>query len=429
MPANRHVQWLLNELPGLREQQIISAETEDALRKHYTAELVPGRNYFLLALGILGLALVGGGIILIFNYNWDMLNQTQRIGISFLPLLLGFAVSLFTLIRGKTQLWREASAILTAVGSAVAVALLSQIYQLNGSLSDYMTLVLITSLPLIFIFDSIGLAALYCFGMFGLLDFSSTPNPVEALILAGILAYSGYHQFKKSSYRVACRYLLLPVLWYVCFRYSRHCPVVMLFTMAGFFLLVSCDLAEENTSFGKNPWFPVSFVLMTVLLAVSAESNRLFDIHVKDTALIVWFWIVVGLLLAGTAALAVRNFLRKKKDVMRIMVLVMVVLALIGYLLSAAKAQQLFLLFRVAMNCFMGAFGISLICAGFRKGSLMVFNEGMLLGSVLFAVRFFSADLGLIARGIGMIGAGLIIIGANVYLSKRIRNGKEACHE
>ena len=60
---------------------------------------------------------------------------------------------------------------------------------------------------------------------------------------------------------------------------------------------------------------------------------------------------------------------------------------------------------------------------------MLEFNEGMLLCAVLFTLRFLSADIGLIARGIGMIAAGLIIITANVCLSRRIRNGKEASHE
>ncbi len=430
MSEKKHVRWLLDELPRLREQDLITAETENTLREHYAVRLHAGVNYFMPALGILGVTLIGGGIVLIFNYNWDMLSQTQQIGMSFLPLLLGLAVSLFTLVRGKTQLWREASAILTAAGGAVAVALLSQIYQIHGSLSDYMMLVLLTSLPLIFIFDSIGLAALSCSGMFGLLDFRSGPNFIQGLILVGILAYLILNLRGSSPFRTAARYLMIPAMLFTILRYCEYCPPLMLFTTAGFFLLLGCDLADENASFGKNPWFPAAFGLMTVMLAIGAESSRLFDLprHVEGTAEIVRFWIAEGLLLAGTAALAIRNFLRKKHDVIRIMVPVMLLLVLTGYLFHAAKAD-LYVLFRVAMNCFMGAFGISLICAGIRKGSLLVFNEGMLLCAVLFTLRFLSADLGLIARGTGMIAAGLIIIGANVYLSKRIRNGKEVCHE
>lgn len=435
MSEKKHVRWLLDELPRLREQQLITAETENALRLHYSARIAPGRNYFMLALGILGTALIAAGIILIFNYNWDMLSQGQQIAVSFLPLLLGFSVSLFTLIRGKSQLWHEASAILTAAGGAVAVALLSQIYQVNGSLAEFMMLVLITSLPLIFIFDSIGLATLYSFGMFSLLEFRfidmvSPPNLIRAAVLVGILVYLIRHQRKDSPYRIFARYLMFPVLVYSCIQYGSYCPALMLYTAAGFFLLCSLDLAEEDGAFWKNPWHPASFLLMTVMLAVGAETRRIFTGGRSVIPLeIISFWILEGILLIETALLIFRNILRKKFDVLRVMIPVMLLLVLAGFLLHIGKADRSGLLFRVGMNCFMGAFGISLLCSGFRSGSLLVFNQGMLLCAVLFALRFLSADLGLVVRGIGMIAAGLIIIGANVYLSRKKRSGKEVGHE
>ena len=434
MSEKKHVQWLLNELPGLRERELISAETESALRSYYGPRLEGGRNYFLLALGILGLALIAGGIILIFNYNWDMLSRAEQIEVSFLPLALGAAVSLFTLIRGKPQLWREASAILTAVGGAVAVALLSQIFQLNGSLPDYMTLVLLTSLPLIFIFDSIGLAALYCFGMFGLLEDFGAPDLIRWLVLAGILVYLVLHQRKSSPYRIAARYLMLPAMLFTAIRWSAFCPGLMLFTMAGFFLLLACELADEDGSFWKNPWFPASFLLLTVMLAIGAESERLFHIFKAvrrggEWVGIAGFWIAEGIMLAGAAVLTIRNLMRKQKDVIRVMIPILLLLVLAGFVPEAAGAREVRIAVRIAMNCYMGAFGIALLCAGARSGSLLVFNEGMLVCAVLFALRFLSSDLGLVVRGIGMIAAGLVIIGANVYLSRKNRRGKEVCHE
>lgn len=193
-------------------------------------------------------------------------------------------------------------------------------------------------------------------------------------------------------------------------------------------------MAERESSFWKNPWFPVSFVLMTVMLAVGAESDHTFTgfsvrSRAKDVSQIVWFWIPEGILLAGCAAVTYLNILRKKYDTIRIMVPVMLLLVLAGFLLQVGKADPSGSLFRVGMNCFMGALGISLICAGIRKGSLLVFNQGMLLCAVLFTLRFLSADLGLVVRGIGMIAAGLIIIGSNVYLTRKNRSGKEAGHE
>ena len=434
MSEQKHIRWLLEELPGLRERNIISAETENALRGHYENRITVSRNYFPLALAILGIAMVAGGIILIFNYNWDMLSQAQQIAVSFLPLAVGAAVSFYTLLRGKSALWREASAILTAAGGAVAVALLSHIYQINGSLSDYMTLVLLTSLPLIFIFDSIGLATLYSFGLFFLLEFrflieTSSQNLLCGIILAGILVYLILHQRPVGSYRIYSRYLLLPVMLYSCIQYASYCPPLMLFTAAGFFLLCSQEFSEEDGWFWKNPWFPASFLLLTVMLAVGAESDRIFTVSDAGLTKAVCFWIPEGILLAWTAVLIFRNFLRRKYDVIRVMIPIMLLVVLAGFLLHVWKADQSGLLFRVAMNCLMGAFGIGLIFSGFRSGSLLVFNQGMLLCAVLFALRFLSADIGLIARGLGMIAAGLIIIGANVYLSRKNRSGKEVCHE
>ena len=432
MSEKRHIQWLLNELPGLRTQGVLSIEAENALRTHYESRISDSRSYFPLALAILGLALIAGGIVLIFNYNWDQMSLKGQIAVSFLPLALGLVVSLYTLIGSRSQLWREASAILTAAGGATAVALLSRIFQLHGSLADYMTLVLLNALPLIFIFDSIGLATLCTFGMFPLIEFgiAPAPNPVRSLILTGILIYQFLHLRNGGRYRIYTRYLVIPAMLYTCIQYSSSCPMLMLFSMAGFFLLLSCNSADEGDSFWKNPWFPISFVLMTVLLAISTESSRPFRIPAgMSSEQLFCFWIPEGLLLAGTAGLIFRNIRQKRRDIYRIMIPVMMILVLAGYLICTETPPQNHLFFRIAMNCFMGAFGISLLAVGARTRSLLVFNEGMLLCSVLFVLRFLSADIGLVIRGIGMILAGLVIIGANLYLLRRIRSGKEVCHE
>ena len=104
MTEKKHIQWLLNELPGLRQQLVISEETEKAVRTHYEKRIAASRNYFPLALAILGLTLIAGGITLIFNYNWDMLSQEWQTAVSFLPLALGACVAFCTLAGNKSFL-------------------------------------------------------------------------------------------------------------------------------------------------------------------------------------------------------------------------------------------------------------------------------------------------------------------------------------
>ena len=440
MSDKKHFRWLLDELPRLRQEGVISAETETGLHDYYAAKITDSRNYFPLALAILGVLLIAGGIVLLFNHNWDMLSADQQTAVSFLPLALGATVSFITLCGGRSQLWREASAILTAAGGAVAVALLSHIYQLNGSLSDYMTLVLLTSLPLIFIFDSAGLAALYAFGMFPLIEFGDAANWLRLPILGGIAVWLIWHLRKQDSWRVYARYLTLPVLLYVSIQYSgRGCASLMLFTIAGLFLLLGCKLQDEEETFWRNPWFPAAFLLLTVMLAVGAEADRLFRTGPEYWLVLgggrtpglieglVRFWSVEIIFLLGLVWVTVRNFMKKKLDVFRIMIplLMLAVLLCFGF----RSVRETGLVCRVFMNCYMSALGIALLCEGSRTRSMLVFNEGMLLCGVLFVVRFLSSDLSLIARGIGMILAGLLVIGANLYLSHRIRKEKEVCHE
>ena len=104
---------------------------------------------------------------------------------------------------------------------------------------------------------------------------------------------------------------MFPVLVYSCIQYGSYCPALMLYTAAGFFLLCSLDLAEEDGAFWKNPWHPASFLLMTVMLAVGAETRRIFTGGRSVIPLeIISFWILEGILLIETALLIFRNILR-----------------------------------------------------------------------------------------------------------------------
>ena len=94
--------WFLDELPKLREAGVIDSDTEENLQQYYRNRLAmapPPQKYFLMALSIIGSVMIAGGIILLFNYNWDMLTKAARISIAFLPVALGVALSFYTLIH------------------------------------------------------------------------------------------------------------------------------------------------------------------------------------------------------------------------------------------------------------------------------------------------------------------------------------------
>src|SRR5881396_3896183 len=94
------IRWLLAELPELVAGGILSAETAEALRQHYTAtdSEEPRRIGFVLS-AILGSLLVGAGIILLVAHNWDFLTRPVRCAIAFAPLFLSHALAVFVLTR------------------------------------------------------------------------------------------------------------------------------------------------------------------------------------------------------------------------------------------------------------------------------------------------------------------------------------------
>ena len=173
-----HINWFLSEIPLLTEKGIIPAETAAALNEHYQDRLksLPSfKKIFSLILGLIGITMAAAGIILFLNYNWDMFPKYVRIGIAALPLLLGAGCGYFTILRDKSQVWREASAILTSTGTVALIALLSQIYHTGGEFPEFIFLVSLLSLPLIYLFNSMGLTLLYLFFSFCVCDLKFMP--------------------------------------------------------------------------------------------------------------------------------------------------------------------------------------------------------------------------------------------------------------
>src|SRR5438477_24248 len=158
------IRWLLAELPELVTTGVLTQETADALRQHYSSQPPgePRRIGFILS-AILGSLLVGAGIILLVAHNWDFLSRPIRCAIAFTPLVLSQALAVFVLIRrnGSTA-WRETAAILNVAAIGIAIALASQTYQIQGDFARFILVWMILALPVVYLFrTSVGLSAYF----------------------------------------------------------------------------------------------------------------------------------------------------------------------------------------------------------------------------------------------------------------------------
>src|SRR3954452_7786853 len=158
------IRWLLAELPELVTSGVLSQETADALRRHYSSEVSePPRRFGFVLSAILGSLLVGAGIVLLVAHNWDFLSRPVRCAIAFAPLILSQALAVFVLLRRSgSAAWRETAAILNVAAIGTAIALVSQTYQIQGDFARFILVWMLLALPIVYIFGTgIGLAAYF----------------------------------------------------------------------------------------------------------------------------------------------------------------------------------------------------------------------------------------------------------------------------
>ncbi len=90
---------IINELPALLKANVITEETAQKIKDHYSKNVDESQNKLFMIFGILGAILSGLGIILILAHNWDDLSTTIKSIISFLPLLIGQLFCGYTVLK------------------------------------------------------------------------------------------------------------------------------------------------------------------------------------------------------------------------------------------------------------------------------------------------------------------------------------------
>lgn len=317
------IRWFLEELPGLRESGIINPDTEENLKGYYLARLAAApspQKYFLLALSIIGGLLITAGTVLIFNYNWDILGKNLQIAVSFLPLAAAFCLSVFTLAGRRGQAWRECSALATAAGASIAVALLSHIYHTGGDFREFMMLILLFSVPLIYLFNSISLTAVYSIMLFSQLSWRTTDQAICLALLGAVLPMILYHLLKENSpYRKAMRYIAMDCVLFGLFVFSKEGPLP-LFTATSLFFLCGIRVYERKENIWGNPWLILSFVTLTALLGIGS-SGAWSCISFPAAKIVTIYGLFEGLLLAAFAGVFAYDAVKKRITAERILLI------------------------------------------------------------------------------------------------------------
>ncbi|HUR31221.1 MAG TPA: DUF2157 domain-containing protein, partial [Saprospiraceae bacterium] len=157
---------LRKEITELLNAGVINSETADRINEYYNSKSGTPQNRLVIVFGIFGALLVSLGIILILAHNWDDLSRGVKTVIAFIPLLFGQAVCAYTLIKKKESVaWREASSAFLVISIGACISLISQIYNISGSISEFLLTWILLTLPIMYVMRSSMASLMYIAGI------------------------------------------------------------------------------------------------------------------------------------------------------------------------------------------------------------------------------------------------------------------------
>ncbi len=441
MSDRRKIEWLLGELPVLKEKGILNAESADALNKYYQAIMPPKANFqqlVILFFGILSAALIGAGIILIIACNWDDIPRHIRAGMAFIPLIFAAVFGGYTLLKGKGTAWQESSAIFTVLTSAAAIALISQTYQLGGTLKDFLFVWMLLFFLLIYIFNSAGTFLIYAVALtvwnFNRWNvFGSHESVSDIYFLALFMAIPLWWliaNFRKAPYGLKSSFLCWIITAFALLNSIHAMSGCNDFQAKAYWALMVAVMflagalrRSVGAGFWGNPLLPAGAIGIMIYSAVATFSS-FWNYHQSyySPGNTIYTeccgWVIIGILLAVWLML----LFKRRHNAVELIPAVFPALLIIPMALmpeAGAFVFNLYLLFA----------GIFFMRYGFKNFELFKINAGMFMLSLLLFLRFVDSDLDILLRGCLFILLGVMFLVVNIIAAKKFRKAENARKE
>ena len=413
------LRWLLAELPKLRQDGVLDDPASESLAKycHDELDIKPPQWRFIYTLFYIGAGMIAAGLVLLCNHYWYCFPRVLQFGVCVLPAALAFICGMITIIGQQNQLWREFTAVFTAVALGLLIAMSQHVSRSIGGLREIYVLTLFTALPFIYIFNSIALTTVYVFMLFGLCYWQADHPLIGILATVGVLPMLHIQFSGKNPNRVWARCLMLFVAGFGMYYCGLNWyPALSSLALAGTMLYAGWMLSERNETYLRNPWLWVSFLSMLGLLAMASADVRFFQIEPEVSKEALWaYWLFTGVVLANN----IRLFPKSRLDAKRICTGLAVLLPLVH--LCGADAPMMKLIF----NIYLGVYGAVLMFDGFKRARLLTYNGGIAMVMMLIACRFFDTDLSQLTRSIAFVVIGAVLIAGNfIFFRRRFQAGR-----
>jgi uncharacterized membrane protein len=380
--------------------------------------------------------------LLIIAHNWDDLPHALRMVFALIPAMTGTGIMLYAALkRFENTTWMELGSLLQMIGLGASIALISQVYHVNGSMESYLFAWLLVFSPTQILLSGRLSLLLYLilstwFVCAAGYNFSPDVKPLHVGWMVLVMVYSVRNLYREQKSVL----LLLSYSWIfpICFALgfgtlafkSKHPEFLFLgyVALSGWFIVSGEDIKTQNDSYRLNGLR--IFGRLGILILFSLFSYRFFWKQVIQDELfnsgiafvtLPLFWVVI-ILLAG---LFLYPFLRanRRDIVFKIPELAAIALFGIAFFLLG---RYLPLAGMILTNLLMLGLGLYYLQRGIAGKSLLWLNYGLLWLAVLLICRFSDISQGYLIRGLFFIGVGILLFLVNLFVIRKQR--KEQGH-
>jgi len=151
--------WLFQQIQEWQAARVISDYQAEAIRNRYVSQAFTMGRKSLAAIiwSVLGAFSLILGVVLVIANEWPSLMRYTRLAITVIP-ILGSWVAMAVMVWKKkdTVVWRESVACTNLLAMVVALALVCQMYNIQGSTGLFFVTVIACSIPVMLVTRSLG---------------------------------------------------------------------------------------------------------------------------------------------------------------------------------------------------------------------------------------------------------------------------------
>jgi len=419
-------QWF-KEIQELVAAGILTEETAQNIVSYYQLKKENEPNRFTIVLAILGALLVGSGIILIIAHNWDDLSRLIKTIVAFLPLVLGQSLCLYTLLKQKQNAaWRECSSVLLFFAIGGCISIISQVYNISGSLTGFLLTWILLALPLVYLLSSSTVALLCIAGItwyaIELGNFDRVIGiPYMYVVTMALVAPHYYYLYKT---RPASNYISL-LNWMLCLSLTitlrsfitnpigyEWVLLLYLVLFCIFYYVGRFSFFEERNRMANSfRLLGVSGTLFILFLSSFNLTWKQFDIDEQSNI----FFILIPFICI--VCYLVWNDFRRRHIKMQ----EPTGFSFIIFILAIHSAYFSVSLSVFVVNAWLILIAIYYMRKGSKEDHLGVLNFGLSIMAILAICRFFDSSIDFIWRGMFFIITGLGFFLANYFLLRKRR--------